>query len=143
VMSTATDTLMATIPVGAMPQEMDISPSKGYLFVACMEDAANPQPGRHGSVYVININTLQVVKILYGDFYQPHDVTVDEQDGLVFIPSRNANPGGPAPHHATACNGRAGWYSVYDLNTLQPADTKRYDVTVDPYAIATRFTPSP
>jgi DNA-binding beta-propeller fold protein YncE len=139
VMDVHTDTLIKVIPVGTFPQEMDISPSKNYLFVACMEDAANPQPGCHGSVYVIDINTLQTVKILYGDFYQPHDITVDEQDGLVFIPSRNANPNGPAPHHATACNGRAGWYSVYDLNTLAPADNKRYDVTVDPYAISARF----
>ena len=134
-----TDTLIAAIPVGTFPQEMDISPTKGYLFVACMEDAANPQPGRHGSVYVIDYSTYQVVKILYGDFYQPHDVTVDEQDGLVYIPSRNANPNGPAPHHTSACGGRDGWYSVYDLNTLAPADNNRYEVTVDPYASAVRF----
>jgi YVTN family beta-propeller protein len=133
------DTVIAAIPVGTFPQEMDLSPTKGYLFVACMEDAANPQPGRHGSVYVIDYNTYAVVKILYGDFYQPHDVTVDEQDGLVFIPSRNANPNGPAPHHTSACGGRDGWYSVYDLNTLAPADNNRYEVTVDPYSSAVRF----
>ncbi len=139
VMDTYMDTLITVIPVGTFPQEMDISTSKNYLFVACMEDVANPRPGCHGSVYVIDIGNLQVVKKIYGDFYQPHDIAVDEQDGLVFIPSRNANPAGPAPHHATACNGRAGWYSVYDLNTLEPADNKRYDATVDPYAISARF----
>ncbi|MCW3121525.1 MAG: hypothetical protein JWQ38_1017 [Flavipsychrobacter sp.] len=139
VMDTHSDTLIAVIPVGAYPQEMTTAPSKDLLFVSCMEDAANPQTGRRGSVYVINMNTLQVTKKLYGDFYQPHDLAVDEQDGLIFIPSRNANPAGPAPHHATACSGRAGWYSVYDLNTLEPADNKRYDVTVDPYTIDTRF----
>jgi DNA-binding beta-propeller fold protein YncE len=139
VLDRKTDALINTIPVGAFPQEMAVSESRNYLYVACMEDAANPQPGRRGSVYVIDMGTLQVVKILYGDFYQPHDIAVDEQDGLVYIPSRNANPSGPAPHHATACNGRAGWYSVYDLNTMEPVDSKRYDVTVDPYAIAPRF----
>ena len=139
VYDTHTDTLIKAIPVGAIPQEMDISPSKQYLFVACMEDAANPMAGARGSVYVIDYNTLATVKIIYGDFYQPHDITVDEQDGLIFIPSRNANPSGPAPHHSTACGGRSGWYSVYDLNTLAPADNKRYDVPTDAYAISTRF----
>jgi hypothetical protein len=134
-----TDSLLKVFTVGTAPQEMDISPSKDYLFVACMEDAANPQPNRRGSVYVIDYNTLTVVTTIYGDFFQPHDITVDEQDGLIFIPSRNADPSGPAPHHATSCNGRPGWYSVYDLNTLLPADNKRYDVPVDPYAISTRF----
>lgn len=133
-----TDTLIKSIAVGAKPQETDISPSRGLLFVACMEDAANPLLNRRGSVYVIDYNTLETVKIIYGDFFQPHDVTVDERDGLLYIPSRNADPTGPAPHHATSCNGRPGWYSVYDLNTLLPADNKRYDVPVDPYAIATR-----
>ena len=143
VMSTRGDTLMAAIQVGAFPQEMAVSASRNYLFVACMEDAANPKPGCRGSVYVIDMGTLQVVRTIYGDFYQPHDVAVDEQDGLLFVPSRNANPLGPAPHHATACNGRPGWYSVYNLNTLEPADNKRYDVTVDPYAISARFNPNP
>ena len=139
VYDTHTDTLIAAVPVGSIPQEMDISPSKNYLFVACMEDATNPMPGAHGSVYVIDYNTLATVKIIYGDFYQPHDITVDEQDGLIFIPSRNANPSGPAPHHSTACGGRSGWYSVYNLNSLAPADNKRYDVPTDAYAISARF----
>ena len=133
-----TDTLMKVITVGFTPQEMSVSPSKGYIFVACMEDATNPVPNAHGSVYVIDYNTLDTVKVIYGDFYQPHDMTVDEQDGLVFIPSRNANPNGPAPHH-TIGGKRPGWYSVYDLNTLLPVDTKRYYLPVDPYAAATRF----
>jgi DNA-binding beta-propeller fold protein YncE len=139
VMDAYKDTVIAVIPVGTFPQEIDISPAKNYLFVACMEDAANPQPGRRGSVYVIDMSTYSVVKILYGDFYQPHDVSVDERSGILFIPSRNANPNGPAPHHTSACGGRDGWYTIYDLNTLLPADNKRYEVAVDPYASGIRF----
>ena len=135
-----TDSLIKVIQVGNTPQEMDVSTSMPYLFVDCMEDANNPQAGRHGSVYVINYNSLEIVNILYGDFYQPHDVAVDEQDGLVFIPSRDVNPNGPAPHHSSGCGAgtRPGWYSVYDLKTLQP-DPKRYDAPADPYAISARF----
>ncbi len=139
VFDTHTDTLIKTILVGTIPQEMSVSPSKGYLFVTCMEDAANPLPKAHGSVYVIDYNTLEVVKIIYGDFYQPHSMAVDEQNGLIFIPSRNASPSGPAPHHTLPGNGRPGWYSVYNLNTLEPADNKRYFVPADPYAAAARF----
>jgi DNA-binding beta-propeller fold protein YncE len=94
-----TDTLIKAIQVGAKPQEMDLSPAKNYVLVACTEDNTNPTPNSKGSVYVIDYNTLAIVKVLYGDFYQPHDLTVDEQDGLIFIPSENANPSGPAPHH--------------------------------------------
>ena len=139
VMDAHADTVIKAIPVGTFPQELDVSPTKGLLFVACMEDAANMQVGRRGSVYVIDYNSYTVVKIWYGDFYQPHDVSVDEQDGLVYVPSRNANPTGPAPHHSSACGGRDGWYSVYDLNTLLPADNKRYELTVDPYSSGVRF----
>jgi len=140
VMDVHTDSLIAAIPVGTFPQEMDISTSRNYLFVDCMQDAANPLAGFLGSVYVIDISTLQVVKAIYGDFYQPHDIAVDEQDGLIYIPSRNVSTVGPPPHHATACaGGRPAWYSVYSLSTLEPADNIQYNVPSDPYAISARF----
>ena len=140
VLDAHTNALLAVIPVGTFPQEMAISKTKPYLFVTCTEDAANPLPGRRGSVYVIDYTTNQLVgSPIYGDFYQPHAVTVDDQNGKVYIASLNTNPTGPAPHHATVCFGRAGWYTIYDLNTLQPASSKRYEVTVSPYSAATRF----
>jgi DNA-binding beta-propeller fold protein YncE len=105
-----------------------------------MEDVnAATLPGRRGSVYVINYNTYEVVAVLNGDFYQPHGITVDDQTGTLLVASTNGNPDGPAPHHATACGGRAGWYSVYDINTLLPRSNKRYQVTVMPYSADTRF----
>ena len=133
------DSLIKAIPVGKTPQEMDVSLSKNYLFVDCMEDATNPRPNCHGSVYVFDMTTLNIVQILYGDFYQPHDIAVDEQDSIIVIPSRNANIYGPAPHHLIGGSGRPGWYTVYNLNTLQPESNKRYEVPQDPYAISTRF----
>lgn len=140
VLDAHTDALIAIIPVGTFPQEMAVSRTKPYLFVTCMEDAHNSQPGRRGSVYVIDYNTNQLVGApIYGDFYQPHGITVEDKQGKVYIASTNANPDGPAPHHATACGGRAGWYTIYDLNTLQPFNNKRYEVTVMPYSAATRF----
>lgn len=136
VMDAHTDTLIAVIPVGAFPQELDMSSTYPYLFVACMHDANNPNAGRLGSVYVINYNTNQVITVLYGDFYEPHDVTVDEMYGQLFVISTNANG---VAHHTTACGGTSGWYSVYDLNDLQPADNNRYTMTNFSYASAARF----
>jgi YVTN family beta-propeller protein len=131
------DTLIKQIQVGSYPQEMAVCTSKNYLFVACMEDADNPSPNL-GSIYVIDYNTLDVVTKIYGDFFEPHDMAVDNQDGLLFIASRNADNGIPS-HHTTLCGANAGWYSVYNLNTLTPVDNKRYEVTNDAYAISPRF----
>lgn len=139
VMDAHTDSLISQIQVGAYPQEMALCTSKNYLFVVCMEDFNNPTAGAHGSVYVIDYTTLQVVKTLYGDFSEPHDIAVDNQDGLLFIANRNDDANGVVSHHSTSCGGNAGWYTVYDLNTLQPADSKRYEVTKDAYAISPRF----
>ncbi len=140
VVNTSNDSVIAVIPVGTFPQEMEISTSKNQLFVACMQDAANPNNGYLGSVYVIDLSSLAVVTRIYGDFYQPHDVAVDEQDGLLYIPSRNVSTVGPPPHHATACSGgRPAWYSVYNLSSLTPADNIQYVVPSDPYVISPRF----
>lgn len=139
VLDAHSDAVLGVIPVGTLPQEMAMSRTKPYLFVTCMEDAANPLPGRKGSVYVINYNTYQVVQVLHGDFYQPHGLTVDDRNARLYVASTNSNPSGPAPHHATACGGRAGWYSVYNINTLQPLNSRRYQVTVMPYSADVRF----
>ena len=137
VFNRANDSVIKVIQLGATPQEMAISPSKNYLFVVCLGDADNPTPGSLGSVYVIDYNTLEIVTVLYGDFYQPHDVAVDEQDGLVYICSTNQS--GPPPHHVLGnCSGRDGWYTVYNLNTLTMYNY-RYQVPVFPYAITNRF----
>lgn len=139
VMDARADTLIKVIPVGIKPQELAMSRTKPYLLVSCMEDDNQLSAMYKGSVYVINYETLQIVKKIHGKFYQPHGVTVDDRNGKIYIASRNANPNGPAPHHASSCTGRNGWYNVYDLNTLEPATGKRFEVTVEPYFADTRF----
>lgn len=137
VMDARKDTVIAHIPVGAYPQEIAISATMPYIFVTCMEDAT-PLPGMKGSVYAINYNTFEKTAI-YGDFYQPHGLAVDDQGGLLYVVSTNSNPNGPAPHHATACSGRAGWYSIIDLHTFQSYNNRRYQLTVLPYSATVRF----
>lgn len=138
VFDTKTDSTSKIIPVGAAPQAMAVSESQPYIFVACMEDNT-VGAGFRGSVYVINYNTLEIVKKIQGKFFQPHSITIDEKNNTFYIFSRNQNFDGPAPHHQGPCSGRNGFYSIYNLNTLEPVNNKRYEVLVDPYICDTRF----
>jgi DNA-binding beta-propeller fold protein YncE len=130
------DTLIKMITVGHHPQEIALSKSRPYMFVTCMEDSSSV-PGYKGSVYAINYNTYETTRI-DGPFYQPHGITVDDQNGTFYVVSRNFEQSGPAPHHSSACGGRNGYYSVYDLNTFKRLP-RRYEVSADPYSAETRF----
>jgi len=137
VMDANTEALIATIPVGENPQNMSFSTTTSNLFVTCMNDTTSKL--EVGSVYVIDHNTNKVVKKITGKFFQPYGISVDDTKGLVYIFSRNEDKNGPPPHHSSPCDGRNGFYQVYDVNTLEPYTNKRFEVTVDPYSAAVRF----
>lgn len=139
VMDAKTNKLVDSIKVGTYPQELAISKTKPYIFVSCENDVTSEYPAFKGSVYVINYNTMKVVKRISGPFYQIHGITVDDENGVIYIASRNVTQDGPAPHHTSVCGGRNGYYNLYDLNTLQPFNTKRYEVIADPYSADVRF----
>lgn len=131
---------ITTISVGIRPKEMTVWKKKNWLFVTCIDDINTSTAKARGSVYVIDMNTLQKVgSPIYGDFYMPHGITVDEQHDRLYIASENLGIDGPAPHHSSGCDGRNGWYNIYDLNTLRPVNNIRYEVTPDPYGLDTRF----
>jgi YVTN family beta-propeller protein len=134
VMNAANDSLLAVIPVGVYPQEMAVSTSTNYLFVTCTEDNVT-YPGKRGSVYIIDYNTLSVVKNLFTG-YQPHGVAIDEMQKKVFVSHRNVTTDGPAPHHSTECNGRNGYFTTIDLNTLENIPNSKREISVDPYSAA-------
>ena len=139
VMDVRGDTVSKVFSTPGKPQEMALSTVKPYLFVTCMEDASNPLPGAKGSVVVINYQTMEIVKTIYGDFYQPHGITVDDARNHFFISSANVDPTGPAPHHVSTCGGRNGWYTIYDINTLEAVNGIRYETSVYPYSVDARF----
>lgn len=139
VMKADTGTLLKVIPVGKFPQEIVLSKTKPYAFVTCTEDSSYTSSSWKGSVYVINYNTLEIVKRIDGNFYQPHGLGVDDRNGVFYVVSRNFSISGPAPHHSSSCAGRNGFYHVYDLNTLSPVNSRRYEVAVDPYYCEARF----
>ncbi len=139
VMNRYTDQLIQVIPVGKRPQEMAISKTQPYLFVACLEDSTNNSIYK-GSVYIINYNTNEIVQRISDRYYLPHALSVDDRNGMLYVFSRNIDPNGPVPHHnSSTCEGRSGYYSIYDINALKPLNNRRYEVTVDPYSSDVRF----
>ena len=128
------DSLIAIIPVGLIPLEFSVSPSRNLLFVTNMED--NFFPNTTGSVSVIDISTLTEISRLKAG-WQPHGIAVDEKKKKVYVANRNF-AGGPAPHHAAGCAGKNGYMSMIDLMTLQTDVSFRPEVSVDPYVVTVR-----
>jgi DNA-binding beta-propeller fold protein YncE len=136
IMSATNDSLLASIPVGTYPQEMDVSESMPYLYVSCMEDTVT-YPGQRGSIAVIDWQTHQLVTTI-NTGWQPHGVAVNDDMGIVFITNRNVVPGGPAPHHSGACAGRNGYFTLIDMNTNTLVPGSKTEVAVDPYSAVYR-----
>ncbi len=136
----ATDQLIAVIPVGGLPSEMDISITHNYLFVTCEEDTTS-FPGKRGAIAVIDISNNSLVKTIYAG-HQPHGISVDDSNNMVYIANRNKTNDGPAPHHSSNCGGRNGYITFIDMNTLtllkSGLNDKKVEVSVDPYEIAIR-----
>lgn len=125
------------IPVGKYPLEMTVSKKRNWLFVSCEEDPNPVYNTFKGSVYVIDINTMSVIKVLHEKFFQAHGIAIDDKNDLLYVASRNVSPDGPAPHHVSECGGRNGFYHIIDVNTWK-SKTGSYEISVDPYAMDIR-----
>jgi DNA-binding beta-propeller fold protein YncE len=137
VMDARKDTLIAVFPVPAKPQEIALATSKPYMLITCMEGATSI-PGAKGAVVVINYETMQLVKTIEGPFWQPHGIAVDDKAGTFYVVSTNI--GGPfSGHNHTKTSGKAGWYNVYNLSTLDLVNTRQYETLAQPYSADTRF----
>jgi DNA-binding beta-propeller fold protein YncE len=123
------------ISTGVYPQEMAISLTKNKLFVSCPEDQIS-YPGYYGTVSVINLTTKSEDQRIQVGF-MPHGICVDDSRNLVYVASRNLLTSGPAPHHTAVCNGRNGFVSYINLNSLLVLP-KRTEVSVDPYSASFR-----
>jgi DNA-binding beta-propeller fold protein YncE len=135
VVNTRDDTRVKLIPTGIFPQEMAMSRKRNLLFVTCTEDNVNAALGTKGVISVIDMNTLTVVKTITDVGYQPHGIAIDDENDRIIVASRNSNPTGPAPHHASSCGGRNGFVTTFDLNTFQKIK-KRIELLPDPYSVA-------
>jgi len=98
-------------------------------------------PKTKGSVYAINYETLKAEKIT-GRFYEPHGITIDDQNEKIYVISRNTSESGIPPHHGSGsvyCSGNNGFYSILDLNSFKEVNGRSNELTVDPYAADVRF----
>lgn len=137
VFDAGTDTLIKAIPVSQYPLEMDISKKRNLLFVTC-EFQPCSEPKCIGAVDVIDLNTLEVIKVLQNGMYQPHGIAVLDDLDRAAVASRNLDTGGPPPHHISNCGGRNGFVQLIDLATLEFVPGFRTEVSVDPYSVIAR-----
>lgn len=135
VFNAGNDSLLSVIPTTGVPQLMSFSQIRPLLFVTCMEDTANIVTT--SSVNVINTSTNQLLNSVYTG-YQPRGLVVDDAHQQVWIANRNIFGVGWAPHHTTSCQGRNGYVTILDMNTMQMLPGWRTEVSVDPYCIAIR-----
>jgi hypothetical protein len=105
------------------------------MFFTCMEGTSTI-PGTKGAVVRINYQTMEM-KIIYGPFWQPHGIAVDDEHGTFYVASTNI--GGPfSGHNHTNSSGKSGWYNIYDINTLNPVDDHQYELLSQPYSADVR-----
>ena len=136
---TETGQLLKVISTGLYPQELSISKSATYpyLAISCMEDSTSfPQLGR-GSVKVLNWKTFETESEFYPGF-QPHGLVLDERDGMLWVANRNVSTGGPAPHHSSSCNGKAGYVNRFQASNGIKQNPYPIWLSIDPYGICIR-----
>ena len=132
-----TDSLLQVIVLPAEPNSLAYSTTTGKLFVCCMDDLVSwgGDPSRRGSISVVDPQSYQIEDVLYTGF-QPYGMQVDEQEGLLVVANRNIDESGPAPHHASTCDGRNGYVSLINLNTLQLVPDFKPELLVNPITVA-------
>jgi DNA-binding beta-propeller fold protein YncE len=108
------DSLLAVINVGKFPQEFTVMPSMNKVYVSCTE--APVDANKKGLVYSIDCSTYETDSVYPG--FQPHGLAADDNSKLVYVANLNADPTGPAPHHASSCSGRNGNLTIIDASTM-------------------------
>jgi DNA-binding beta-propeller fold protein YncE len=134
-----TDSLLEVISLPSGPSRMSYAETAGRLFVSCMNDLVswNGDPTKRGSVIVIDVNSLQVEQVIYAGF-QPYAITADDEQGVLVVANRNTDITGPVPHHVSYCEGRNGYVTLIDLNTLEVIPDFKVEILADPSTIAHR-----
>lgn len=129
------DSLLEVIPTSGVPQLVSFSENFPYVFITCMEDVDNSVT--HSSVNVIDLNTNSLIKTI-NTGYQPRGLTVDDYNKCVWVANRNISGVGWAPHHTGACQGRNGYMTIIDMNSLELIQGWKAEISVDPYCVAIR-----
>jgi len=129
IMQASNDSLLAVIPLASNPSRMYLSSSTPYLFASCM---GAPNTNHVSAIYVINYQTDSYVMDLYAG-NESRGIVMDEAGQKLYVANRNVTGG--SAHHAPICDGKNGYITVVDINTLQLISGYRAEVSVDPYDI--------
>lgn len=133
IVDTQKDSVIKTVLLNAEPTSMDYDPQRKQLLVTCMNDSIS-FPQNLGSVKVISLQSYEVIKTIYTG-YQPNGIRINTAFGYAAVVNSNINPKGPKPHHTSACNGRNGYVTFIDLNTLELIPSKKFELAVYPTTI--------
>lgn len=133
VFSLTSKSVSTIIPTGVYPQEIVYSKKYDQYFVTCPEDPATATT--RGCVTRIKGSDFSATNLSCG--YQPHGLAVDENQGILYVLSRNISSQGPPPHHTSLCAGKNGFVNFVNLSTFKITEGK-YELSVDPYFIYAR-----
>ncbi|MEZ4774385.1 MAG: beta-propeller fold lactonase family protein [Bacteroidia bacterium] len=136
VFDTATDTLIAAIPVGDGPRLMTYDPVTDRLFVACRNQENFAEQGSlQGCVSVIDVGNRSFVQNIYRVGHRPHGVGVDITNRRLYISSENTG-GVDELHHPLQGNSQPpGKYNMVDLNTLLVLRNQETEIAEFPNAL--------
>jgi len=132
VVQTSNDSLLGVHATGSNPAEMIISPDFPYVFISCL---GVPGTNKLSVINIFDINSY----IFLPEIYAGHDskgIVIDESSDKLYVANRNVSAGGPAAHHESVCEGKNGYFTAIDLNTLQLIPDYKSELSVDPYHIS-------
>ena len=131
------DSLLEVIVLPASPSKMAYSIAKKRLFVSCSDDLVSwaGDPTKRGSIIMIDSETHQIEGKIYAGF-QPYSIMVDDVDKILVVTNRNEDLSGPRPHHVSNCEGRNGYISLVDINTLEVISDYKPEILAGPSTIS-------
>ena len=133
IVQTSNDSLVGTYETGSNPAEMITSPAYPYVFISCL---GVPGTNKLSVINVFDINS----NVFLPEIYAGHDskgIMIDEGSSKLYVANRNVSIGGPAAHHEPVCDdGKNGYITAIDLNTLQLIPGYKAELSVEPYHIS-------
>lgn len=131
VMQTSNDSLVATVTTGSNPDNLVVSANPPYVFVSCQ---GVPGTNKHSVVNIYDyLSHISLPEIEAG--HDSKGIALAAGVNKLFVANRNVTAGGPAAHHAPVCEGKNGYVTAIDINTLQLVPGFKAELSVDPYHI--------
>jgi DNA-binding beta-propeller fold protein YncE len=132
ILQASNDSLLTTVSVTSNPAEMVTSSSHPYLFISCL---GVPGSGKVSMINVFDFAAGTILPEIYAGF-DSKGIMIDQASGKLFVANRNVSAGGPAAHHEPVCDGKNGYITAIDINTLQLVPGFKTELSVEPYHIA-------